>query len=146
MRRLSDKTLKDFIDSYERPAPLKYGVYKYRGKRYRRFFVDINEEERFKLSPNKGDADIVIDNLPYKKAEELLDKLEDSANSYNATIKLTSSVANLAVRLEEEQGKLDEAATRYLTMAQEISDMYNIKITNESIEEETESKAHGVAP
>jgi len=121
-------------------------VYKYRGKRYRRFFVDINEEERFKLSPNKGDADIVIDNLPYKKAEELLDKLEDSANSYNATIKLTSSVANLAVRLEEEQGKLDEAATRYLTMAQEISDMYNIKITNESIEEETESKAHRVAP
>lgn len=145
-RRLSDKVLNDFIDSYERPAPRKYGVYKYKGKRYRRFFVDINEEERLKLSPNRGDADIVLDNLPYKKAEELLDKLEDYANFYNATIKLTSSVANLAVRLEEEQGKLDEAATRYLTMAKEIKDMYNVNLTNESIEEETESKAHGVAP
>jgi len=133
MRRLSDKVLNDFIDSYERPAPRKYGVYKYKGKRYRRFFVDINEEERLKLSPNRGDADVVVNNIPYKEAEGLLDKLEDSANFYNATIRLTSSVANLAVRLEEEQGKLDEAATRYLTAAQEISDMYNVKLINEFV-------------
>lgn len=139
MRRLSDKVLNDFIDSYERPAPRKYGVYKYKGKRYRRFFVDINEEERLKLSPNRGDADIVVDNLPYKEAEELFDKLEESANFYNASLRLNSSVAKLALRLEEEQGKLDEAATRYLTAAQEISDMYNVKVTNEFIEAETQS-------
>ena len=133
MRRLSDKVLNDFIDSYERPAPRKYGVYKYKGKRYRRFFVDINEEERLKLSPNRGDADIVVDNIPYKEAEELFDKLEESANFYNASLRLNSSVAKLALRLEEEQGKLDEAATRYLTAAQEISDMYNVKLINEFV-------------
>ncbi len=136
MRRLSEKVLKGFIESYERPAPRKYGVYKYKGKRYRRFFVDINEEERLKLSPNRGDADVVVDNLPYKEAEELCDKLEESANFYNASLRLNSSVAKLALRLEEEQGKLDEAATRYLTVAQEISDMYNIKVTNEFIKKE----------
>ena len=146
MRRLSEKVLKDFIDSYERPAPRKYGVYKYKGNRYRRFFVDINEEERLKLSPNRGDADIVVNNLPHKKADELCDKLEESANFYNASLRLNSSVANLALRLEEEQRKLDEAATRYMNASQEISDMYNIKVTNESIKEETESKAHRVTP
>ncbi len=136
MRRLSEKVLKGFIESYERPAPRKYGVYKYKGKRYRRFFVDINEEERLKLSPNRGDADVVVDNLPYKEAEGLCDKLEESANFYNASLRLNSDVAKLALRLEEEQGKLDEAATRYLTVAQEISDMYNIKVTNEFIKKE----------
>jgi len=139
MRRLSDKVLNDFIDSYERPAPRKYGVYKYKGERYRRFFVDINEKERLKLSPNRGVADVVLDNLPYKEANTLCDKLEESANFYKASLLLNSSVAKLALRLEEEQGKLDEAATRYLAVAQEISDMYNIKVTNEFIEAETQS-------
>lgn len=139
MKRLSDKVLKEFIDSYERPAPRKYAVYKYKKEGYRRFFVDINEEERLKLSPNRGVADVLLDNLPYKEADALCDKLEESANFYNASLRLNSSVAKLALRLEEEQGKLDEAATSYLTVAQEISDMYNIKVTNEFIEAETQS-------
>jgi hypothetical protein len=139
MRRLSDKVIKEFIDSYERPSPRKYGVYKYKGERLRRFFVDINEEERLKLSADRGVADVLLDNLPYKEADALCDKLEESANFYNASLRLNSSVAKLALRLEEEQGKLDEAATSYLTVSQEISDMYNIKVTNEFIEAETQS-------
>ena len=139
MRRLSDKVLKDFIESYERPAPRKYGVYKYKNERYRRFFVDINEEERLKMSPNKGVAELVVDNLPYKDAEALCEKLEESANFYNASLKLNSSVANLVLRLEEEQGKLDEASTRYLAVAEEIRDTYNIKVTNEFIKAEAQS-------
>lgn len=139
MRRLSDKVLKEFIDSYERPAPRKYGVYKYKNERYHRFFVDINEEERLKVSPNKGVAELVVDNLPYKDAEALCEKLEESANFYNASLKLNSSVANLVLRLEEEQGKLDEASTRYLAVAEEIRDTYNIKVTNEFIKAEAQS-------
>ncbi len=138
-KRLSDKVLEEFIDSYERPAPRKYGVYKYKGERYRRFFVDINEKERLKLSPNKDVADVIMDNIPYKEAEELCDKLVVSSNYYNASLMLNASVAKLALRLEEEQEKLDKAATRYLAVSEEIRDTYNIKITNELIKAKAES-------
>lgn len=52
---------------------------------------------------------------------------------------LNASVAKLALRLEEEQEKLDKAATRYLAVSEEIRDTYNIKITNELIKAKAES-------
>lgn len=127
MRRLSDKVLKGFIDSYERPAPRKYGVYKYKSEQCSRFFVDISEEERLKLSPNKGDADIVVDNLPCKEAGELCDKLSEASHFWYKSIRLQKSIDIMTERLEEEMRSLDEAGDSYLEKVRYIKGSYDVQ-------------------
>ena len=125
MRRLSDKTLKDFIDSYERPAPRKYGVYKY--KPHGRFFVDNNEEERLKLSPNSGVADVVVNNIPYLEAEQLRDKLQETSDFWYRSIKLQKSIDRMTELLEKDMEMLDEVADLYLERVRYIKGSYDVQ-------------------
>ena len=125
MRRLSDKVLNDFIDSYERPAPRKYGVYKF--KPQGRFFVDINEEERLKLSPHRGVADIIVNNIPYLEAVQLRDKLQGTSDFWYRSIKLQKSIDRMTELLEKEMEMLDEVGDLYLESIRDIKDSYGVQ-------------------
>lgn len=136
VRMLSDKVLTKFIDSYERPEPRKYGVYKNGNSRYDQFFVDANEADRIKLGGQV--ADIVVDNIPHKAASDLCRSLLQAKDLYEESNQSNYMIDKLTKRIEEEQAELDSNAFKYIELSEELKKDYNIDI-NDIIKKEAES-------